>query len=365
MLTDAAIRELLEYRSTSPILSVYLHVDPSQESTDAIRLHLRNILKNVNLPEDEARIWEYVAHEREWKGRSLAMFSCVADGFFRAYSLSLPIRNRYFVGPQPYVKPLAHLLDDFGYYGIALIDKQRARIFTFHLGELQELEPFHGEEVRRVKPGGAFAVPGKPGSAAGQTNYEEELVERNMKKAAEYVTRIFEEARLRRLLLGGTEENTNLFRKYLPKSLHSLLVGTFPIGLNANRPEVLEKVLEIGQRSERKREALIVEQMLTAAAKGEKGVVRLDETLDAVHAGRVQTLIVREGYRSPGYQCQGCGFLTTQSLEICPFCGTSFTEIPDAVELAVRKVLENGGEVEIVSDIPALEPVKIGGLLRY
>lgn len=365
MLTDAAIRELLEYRSASPILSVYLNTDPSQGNADAIRLHLRNMLKDVNLPEDEARIWEYMDHEREWKGRSLAMFSCVADGFFRAYPLGVPIRSRYFVGHQPYVKPLAHLLDDFGHYGIALIDKQRARVFTFHLGELQELEPFQGEEVRHVKRGGASTMPGRRGGTAGRTNYEEEVVERNMKNAAEYVTRIFEEAHLRRLLLGGTEENIHLFRKQLPKSLQSLLVGTFPINLNANRAEVLEKVLEIGLRSEQKREAQLVEQMITAAAKGEKGVVRLDDTLEAVHAGRVQTLIVRDGYRAPGYQCQGCGYLTTQSLETCPFCNASFAQIPDAVELAVRKVLESGGEVEIVDGIPALEPVKIGGLLRY
>nr|BAL54759.1 hypothetical conserved protein [uncultured Chloroflexota bacterium] len=365
MLTDAAIRELLEYRSASPVLSVYLNLDPSEGNSEAIRLRLRNMLKDVNLPEDEARIWEYMAHEWDWKGRSLAMFSCAGDGFFRAYSLGVPLRSRYFVGRQPYVKPLAHLLDDFGYYGIVLIDKQRARLFSFHLGELQELEPFQGEEVRHTKRGGASAVPGRRGGAAGQTDYEEEVVERNMKNAAEHVGRLFEKVRLRRLLLGGTEENINLFRKHLPKTLQSLLIGTFPIQLNANRTELMEKVLEIGQRSEQKREAQLVEQMITVAAKGEKGVVRLDETLEAVHAGRVQTLIVRDGYRAPGYQCQKCGYLSTQSLMSCPFCGASFAEIPDAVELAVRKVLESGGEVEIVDGAPALEPLKIGGILRY
>ncbi len=365
MLTDAAIRELLEYRSEAPVLSVYLNLEPSQANTDLIRLNLRNMLREVNMPQDEARIWDYVDHGREWKGRALALFSCAADDFFRAYPLGVPLRSRYFVGNQPYVKPLAHLLDDYGHYGIILVDKQRARFFSFHLGELEELEEFQGEEVRHVKRGGASTFPGRRGGAAGQTHYEEEVTERNMRAAAEQAARLFEAKRWRRLLLGGTDENVNLFRRYLPKSLQSLVVGTFAINLNANRAELLEKVLEIGQRAERQREAQLVEQMITAAAKGEKGVVRLDETLEAVHAGRVQTLIVRDGYRAKGYKCQGCGYLATQALEKCPFCDASFREIPDAVELAVRKVLESGGEVEIVSGVPALEPVLIGGLLRY
>jgi hypothetical protein len=49
----------------------------------------------------------------------------------------------------------------------------------------------------------------------------------------------------------------------------------------------------------------------------------------------------------------------------CPFCGKSFNQIKDAVEMAVRKVMRDGGDVEIVYGSPALEEVGIGGVLRY
>jgi hypothetical protein len=52
-------------------------------------------------------------------------------------------------------------------------------------------------------------------------------------------------------------------------------------------------------------------------------------------------------------------------LKACLFCGRSFVKIDDAVELAVRKVMQTGGEVEIVRDNPALEEIGIGALLRY
>ena len=135
--------------------------------------------------------------------------------------------------------------------------------------------------------------------------------------------------------------------------------------MTARPDEVKKKAFEIGQQAERQREMRLVESMITSAAKGAEGVVRLDETLSAVHEGRVQTLIVQEGYRAGGFQCQGCGYITTQALDACPFCGKSFAQIQDAVEMAVRKVMKDGGDVEIVYENPKLEEIGIGGVLRY
>jgi len=137
------------------------------------------------------------------------------------------------------------------------------------------------------------------------------------------------------------------------------------MSMTAKHTEVLARAMEIGQQAERRREARLVDEVITKAAKGAGGVVRLDETLSAVHEGRVQTLIVQEGYQSAGYQCAGCGYLTTQELDACPFCSKDFARIEDAVEMAVRKVMQSGGDVEIVRDNPSLEKVGIGALLRY
>jgi peptide chain release factor subunit 1 len=270
-----------------------------------------------------------------------------------------------FVGNQPYVKPLADLLDAYGGYGVAVVDKQGARLFQFHLGELKEQEGILGEEVRHTKRGGASSLFGRLGGIAGKARHSEHTIERNLKEAAMFASKFFEENHVRRILIGGTEENVNMFRNHLPKTWQSLVVGAFPISMTARAAEVQKKALEIGRQAERRRETRLVENMITSAAKGAGGVVRLDDTLSAVHDGRVQTLIVREGYRAQGFQCQGCGFVTTQALENCPFCGNSFLKINDAVEMAIRKVMRDGGDVEIVYGSPKLEEVGIGGVLRY
>ena len=70
--------------------------------------------------------------------------------------------------------------------------------------------------------------------------------------------------------------------------------------------------------------------------------------LDDVHEGRVQALVFQDGYRVAGYRCQGCGYVTTIETKACPYCGGEFAQIPDAVEMAVRKVMQDGGEVEVL-----------------
>jgi peptide subunit release factor 1 (eRF1) len=365
MLTDSVLRELLTYTSPAPVLSVYLNTDATEGTREALKLRLRTLLKGVDLPQDEAAILKYFELEREWTGRSVAMFSCASRDFFRAIPFAVPVRSRVYVGDHPYCKPLADLLDAYGGYSVALVDKQGARLFLFHIGELREQEGVLGEEVRHTKGGGASSMPGRMGGVAGRTHHEEEIVDRNLRDAATFAARFFEDNHVRRVLIGGTDDTVAQFRSHLPKAWQSLVVGSFAMSMGANHAEVQAKALEIGGQAERSRENRLVDQMITAAAKSSGGVVRLEDTLSAVHNGRVQTLIVREGLRARGWQCQGCGFITAEELETCPFCGKFFHKIPDAVELAVHQVMRKGGDVEIVRDNPHLQEIGIGALLRY
>jgi peptide chain release factor subunit 1 len=366
MFTEVDLKELLEYQSASPILSVYLNIDPAEGSADTYKLRLRSMLKEIDLPTDVFAVERYFNHEHDWAGRGSAVFSCAAEDFFRSYSFAVPLRDRVRISDRPYVKPLADLMDSHGGYGVALVDKQHARLFYYHLGELRQKSEWGGESVRRTKLGGGSQAAGRRGGVAGQTKYVEEVAERNMKEAADFASRFFAENRVRRVLIGGSEDNIRPFQTQLPKAWQSLVVGTFPIRINTSQSEVLERAIQVGQQAERRREVQIVESLVTGAAKGKGAVIQLEDTLNAVHDGRVQTLIIREGFRAPGYRCQGCDYLTSHELEACPFCGNVFKYIPDAVEMAVRRVMQEGGEVEVLHDGEGLSDFgSIGALLRY
>lgn len=368
MWTEDDLQELLAYSPDSPVLSVYLDLEPGLAASDGHKLHLRQLVRpfEADAAEDVEALTRYLEHEHDGSGRALALFTCQQDGYFRSYPLSVPVRSRARRLDHPYVKPLADLLDAYGHFGVILVDRQRARIFHLHLGEMIDQEEFTGEEVRHIKSGGGSQATGRRGGTAGQTRYTDELAERNMRQAAAATTRFFKENSVRRIVLGGSEETLAFFFEALPTSMQSLVVGQFPVSMNAGQHEIIELALSAAQAAEHTRQGRLVERIVTAAAKGDDGVVSLDQTLEAVHSGRVQILVIEEAFSQAGYRCSGCGYLTLQVIESCPFCGSSFERIEDAVELAVREVMEKGGEVEFVRQNEQLEGAGgIAALLRY
>jgi peptide chain release factor subunit 1 len=366
MLTETNLKELLGYQTDHQVLTIYLNTDPTEGNTDGYKLNLRNMLKEINLPADIQAVENYFNTEYDWAGRSVVVFSCAPEGFFRAYTFAIPIHNQIIVGERPHVKPLASLLDYYGGYGVVLVDKQGARLFSFHLGELQEQEGILGESIRHIKRGGASTQPGMRGGVAGRTRSEDEATDRNIRDVVEFATRFFSENNVRRVLIGGTDENISLLRSQLPKSWQSLIVGTFPMSMTARKVDVLERAMEIGKQAEYRREEQLLRKLVTGASKERGGVLNLEDTLSAVHDGRVQALVIQDGYKAEGYRCQGCGYITSQEFPECQYCGSKFDHIPDAVEMAVHQVMQASGDVEVVQQDHKVEGFSnIGALLRY
>lgn len=366
MTIDQELQALLDYKAEHLVLSVYLNTDPSEGNADTFKLQLRSMLKGVDLPDDVENVLRYFDHEHDWSGRSVAVFSCAQEDFFKVFKFSVPVRNRVRVNERPYVKPLANLFDAYGEYGIVLIDSQEMRLFYFNLGEMQEEESWKGESIRRTKRGGGSQSPGRRGGTAGQTDYTDALIERNMKKAVEIAEQFFTRRKVRRIIIGGTEENVSLFRSRLPKAWQSLVVGTFNIGMDATNHDVITKAISIGEAYDRRRETKLSEAILTAAAKGKGGAVGLHDTLEAVYDGKVQTLLLRDGTRAAGYRCKSCGYISAEEVDSCPYCGGEMEQIPDVVDLIVAKILGDGGDVEILDKgQPPQELETVGALLRY
>jgi len=367
MLSGENVKELLEFPSqTEPVISLYLNADPQEGSADVYKLRLRNMLKGISPTRDVQAIEQYVNLEYDWSGRSVVVFTCSALDFFRAYPLALPVKDLIQVSQKPVVQPLIRLLDGFGGYGVVLVDKQGARLFHFNLGELSEQEGVVGDEVKRTKRGGASTMPGHRGGIAGRTRAMEETVDRNMRDSAEFAVDFFEEKRIRRIVLCGSDENIASFRSFLPKAWQSLVIGTFTMSMDASHQEVMEKAIQVGIEAEDKRKHKIIESLITATMKGEHAVTGIETTLDAVQANRVKTLIVTEGYHVSGYRCPQCGYLTAKPTRDCPNCISTVAPVNDVVEYAITAVLKSGAEVEFVPESTELNKVGgVGAILRY
>jgi peptide chain release factor subunit 1 len=369
MFTQDDLQELAAYQSETPMLSVYLDVDPTVHTTDEYKLALRQMLKRAEgsaAPEDVAAVERFFDHEYDWSGRGVAVFSCAKEGFWRAYSLAMPIASGVTVARKPYVWPLAALVDAYGSYLVTVVDRQGMRLLLFEMGELQTSDGYLGEEVRKLKKGrGSSGGAGRRGGAPISSRHEEGVARRNIRDAVKTTRQFWRRHKPQRLVIAGAEPTVAQFREALPKRLRERVIGSFSADMNASESEIRERSLEILQRVEREREIALVDAVFTAAAKGRGGVIRLADTLGAAHEGRVQTLVIARDYHQPGYQCHNCAYITDQSLEICPFCGSEFEEISDATEALVTKIIEDGGKVEVVDDHPKIAEFGVGALLRY
>jgi peptide subunit release factor 1 (eRF1) len=369
--SEQDLGELVAFRSdSSPILSLYLNVDPTQQTTDQYRLTLRSLLKEAA---DEARSGDVEAVERyfdfeyDWQGRGVAIFSCQEADFWRSYSLAVPVHNYAYVSHRPYIKPLTDVLDAYGRYTVILVGSEGARMFLFDLGELVEATGTLGEEVRRTKHGGASGVAGMRGGMTARTARRgEAVVLRNLKEIAEVTGDFCTSRGCTRLVLGGTEANLSQFLDVLPKAWQDKVVGSFTVDVSAPVGEVQARSMDLIEKLAEQRETELVDEMIAGWKRGSGAAAGLSDTLAALQEHRVGMLLVSAGFEASGYRCQHCRYLMLTEREECPLCGNAMDEVEDLVDTMTHRALEQAVEVEIVRGNERLEEVgSVGALLRY
>ena len=242
MFTESSLRKIKDFTANDPVISLYLNTEPSRGNAETHRLRLRNMVKDISLKQDAEAIETFFNFSYDWSGRSVAVFSCAPAGFFHTIPLAVPVKDFIQIGSKSAIDPLVDLLEDFSNLGVILVDKQGARLFHFHLGELVEQQGFLGSLVKQVKTGAASV--GMRGGEGDGSRAVKETINRNIREIAETAAKFFESKRVRCVMVGGSDDNVSLLRNSLPKSMQSLVVGTFTLSMTASNAEVLQKVLQ-------------------------------------------------------------------------------------------------------------------------
>lgn len=362
MISQKDLQELVDFRQDGAmVLSIYLNTDRSQQPREQSKLILREKLQEVadkSLNEDVQRVEHFFGYEYDWQSKGAVVFSCQRKGFWRTYSLAVPVRNIVSVGERPYLKPLTDLLDEYARYGVIVVDREGARLFSVQLGEIQEETEAFGEEVKRHKQGGW--------SAATYQRREDMAILHNLKMAAQVVTEFCKEEKCGQLVLAGADETLSQFRELLPKDIQRKVIGTISADMTTSSAKILERSMEVALAVRHQQENALVKQMITAAAKGEAGVIGLADTLYAIREGRVLTLLVEQGYEAPGAACENCGYISPVQGQKCLFCRQEMRPMKNAVDLATQKTLESGGTVRVIAGNEELAKAgHIGAILRY
>ncbi len=365
MIRDDALKTLLGFEGEGlPVLTLYLTVDPAQRSKYQARLRAKELLEGdgaSRVSEDVARVEEFLQHEFDWQAKGLAIFSCQPKKFWQVVRLPMPVIESATVADKPYVRQLTEMLNSQKRIGVAVVDRESAHFFGLNLGEIEDLGEMRRDMIRRHK---------QQGPSPKLQKAADENAQQNLKQAAKEAVDWFNEFGAEQIILGGQDQQVVTFREYLPKAWQGKIIGEVALDTDAPAAQVQAKVNEVIARVEAERQEALVDSLANdAQKKGPTGTLGLADTLVALMDKKVMTLLTTEGFRSKGYQCENCGYLSAVQVETCPVCGHRMHLIEHAVDLAIRKALENDARVESIRAEKAAQRLRklggIGAMLRY
>src|SRR5213593_157199 len=371
MLTQEQIEQLEAFDAQGArVLSVYLDLDPASQIRRSYRIAFEDLVKALRARlegQEQADLSREVERVQTWldsqdpRGKGLAVFSCTPRGLWHASFFAVRVMNHLAFEPTPDVAPLLRLVDEYERYAVAVVDKERARLFTVFLGEIEEMEEFKDFVIGKHRQGGV--------SDARYQRHHETHVYWHLKRVAQRLAELHRRRRFDRLILAGPEEATTELRRVLPRALAHRVAAVIPAEVFASERQILDKTLEIERRIERESEQRLVRQLVDLAGPGGRAILGVRPTLAALWADLVQTLVVAHSVRGDGSECPNCLRLEPGRVESCPTCGAAMRHLHDIYHRAMERAVDQAGSVEVVYGEAERHLVDVGGglgaLLRY
>jgi len=373
MLSSAELKEISSFEGNdSYFVTLYLNVDPMFNKRGDYMVHFKNMIRDTvgtldravykRVKGDLERVENYVLANKRMFKKGLALFSSEEKSFWKDYHLNVPVRNELIVDKTPYVKPLMDIMDNYQRYAVLLVDKESARIFVIHLGEIVEYGEVHTPDVPgRHKKGGWFAL--------SQNHYERHIehhVSLHLRDVVERLDSFIRGEYIGRLIIAGSDEAVSAVKGMLHRTVRDKIIGDVKLEMFARPDEVLNKVGPVVLDFEKMKEEETVEGLIARAMKNNNAVLGLEDVLNALQEQRVMKLVFIKDYRASGYSCRSCGYLSVQRAEHCPYCGGKIDTVDYIVDLAGERAIQQGALVEVVLENKRLSDAGgIGAFLRF
>ncbi len=370
--TERTLRRLAGFRAVRDgVLSLYLTFGPTGGERRTIRAAVDSALDRLS--ESQLSEEQRVLLERERKsvhrffrrrfslsGRSLILFACEPRGLWELFQLQVPSLSIARFADRPSVSQLAAILDEQERYGILIINKERARLLSVYLGEVEDdIEIRNGYSGRTAAGGWA------------QSRYQRRREAHLHTHALAAVDALAREQRHRgfdRILLGGPDEARAALLGALPRGLRSRVTGTFACDLFASHQAVLKRTRNLMDAAERGAEEVLVDHIMEGARNRGLAAIGWEQTLPALLEGRVHKLVLVEGLRKRGRSCPRGHIAAGRASRLCSPCQEPVGASHDLTEAAVGTALDTQAGVEMVRGQAARRLRNEGGIcaiLRY
>ncbi len=401
----ANLRETLEKLASfrpegALVTSLYLHLRPEERQDrkylriykdmvkeKKLELGRRELSKEVldSIEKDFEAIGEFLSDPKNLEGcRGIAVFSCSKDKFFEVVKLPYVYRSRLMVAPDPLIREIAAIDEEFGRVGVLLVDRKHVRFFLMDIESVTEsvdfLEPlatrahrFHSggsglkgaEGTFQLKMPSRGAAPNMVQHSYGEWRFHMRIQEewhRILKLAADAAFEDWKRSKFDRLVVGGfVEEGLRDIENHLHAYLKERLVGYIEINPSEAKPhEVAEKVLNLLWEKDREQERELISELQELIGKG-LAVNGTSKVLEMLSIGNVRTILIPEDFEKPGYLCPETHLVFLKPE--CPLEGEEPIQIEDIVDEVIEEALEQRASVEVIVDKELQK--KVDGLAAF
>ncbi|MBN1272461.1 MAG: hypothetical protein JXB26_09335 [Candidatus Aminicenantes bacterium] len=356
--------------------SFYLDTDKSRLTRKEISLSAKNLIRNhlnrleklgldknvkESLKKDLEKISRLCSPNRApFTFSGLAVFSCSGKNFWEIFELPDAPRNRVIFDLNPYVRPLSAIIDEHINGLILLLDRKKAEWFEFFMGEVEKIEEITSDVPGKIKEGG-------------WEGYESKRIERHIdaqlqnffKQVAQKTFSFYKNKKNEGLFLGMSDKYYSDFEPLVHPYIKERIKGRLKSYPGDSKEKVIRQAQELEKLIKEKEESRLVDNFITELERGGLAGSGLDNILERLNRGQVQTLMVTRYFSKPGKICSKCGFLYVNKEE-CPACKVKTEPLVDVIDEAVERAMESNCQVKHINPPSKLRRYgNIGALLRY
>jgi peptide chain release factor subunit 1 len=374
-ITRTRLRRLADVKpERGRVLSVFLNLDPAEFATPAARstavtsvmteaahrVDQADGLENEEraaLKADIDRVREtLMASDIAQNGtRAVAVYACQPADLLEVVRLNHPVDAAVVLDRSPYIEPLVAAAGE-EQWCVLLVNRRNARFFLGDRGGLEETDRVE-DDVHSQHDQGGWS----------QSRYQrgvEKEKDDHLVHVAEVAFARFKEGRFDRLLVSAPDELVNEVEAKLHPYLRERIVGRVHLDVeNSSIEDVRSGAGQVVEDWRRRCEREALDRLTEGVGRGGRGAAGLSSVLQALNEARVETLLVADGFRSPGGRDPATGMLHTgdhgpdgQELEV----------VENIVEPAIEKAVEQSAKVIKVRHHDDLGPLGgIGAVLRY
>ncbi|MBX6363860.1 MAG: hypothetical protein IRZ00_08335 [Gemmatimonadetes bacterium] len=293
--------------------------------------------------------------------KGVAIYTEIGGDWLEAIQLPVPIQNRLEIAAHPVIGPLVEVVECNHSYAVFVVDREHFRMLSVVCGQVladQRIETEPDEPRRHAVQAGGEA-------AKSYQKYKAEETRQFFKDFAAAAAEFCRRHRPDHLVLLGTDDNVKGFLPFLPIELQERVVHTAAAPVEAGAAAIVDRLAGFFAQHQEQREARAVEVLTDRVRHNYFATAGVQQTLELLQEGKVETLIVARDLHRAGAQCQRCGFFLARTDRECPYCGGELRNGVDVVEAMIRIAEEQ--EVAVgFADPAALAAVKgAGALLKF